>query len=40
VELTDPSPPLGALRYVVVAVDGAGNESVAVDCTVVMGAEP
>ncbi len=40
VELTDPSPPLGALRYVVVAVDSAGNESVAVDCTVVMGAEP
>ncbi len=39
-EVTDPSPPLGALRYVVVAVDSAGNESVAVDCTVVMGAEP
>ena len=40
VELTDPSPPLGALRYVVVAVDSAGNQSVAVDCTVVMGAVP
>ena len=40
VELTDPSPPLGALRYMVVAVDGAGNESAAADCTVVMGAEP
>ena len=40
VELIDPSPPLGALRYVVVAVDSVGNESVAVDCTVVMGAEP
>jgi hypothetical protein len=39
-ELIDPSPPLGALRYVVVAVDSAGNESVAVDCTVVMGAVP
>jgi predicted small lipoprotein YifL len=40
VELTDPSPPLGALRYMVVAVDSAGNESAAADCTVVMGAEP
>lgn len=40
VELSDPSPPLGALRYVVVAVDSAGNESAAADCTVVMGAEP
>ena len=40
VELTDPSPPLGALRYVVVAVDGVGNESAAADCTVVMGAVP
>jgi predicted small lipoprotein YifL len=40
VELTDPSPPLGALRYTVVAVDTAGNESVEADCTVVMGAEP
>ena len=39
-ELIDPSPPLGALRYVVVAVDNAGNESVAVDCAVVMGAVP
>ena len=40
VELIDESPPLGALRYVVVAVDGAGNESVGADCTVVMGAVP
>jgi hypothetical protein len=40
IELTDPSPPLGALRYTVVAVDSAGNESVEADCTVVMGAEP
>jgi len=40
VELTDPSPPLGALRYMVVAVDSAGNESIEAECTVVMGAEP
>ena len=40
VELTDPSPPLGALRYIVVSVDSTGNESAAADCTVVMGAEP
>jgi hypothetical protein len=40
IELTDTSPPLGELQYLVVAVDGAGNRSEAASCTVVLGAEP
>jgi len=40
IELTDGSPPLGELIYLVVAIDSAGNESEPASCTVVMGAEP
>ena len=40
IELTDGSPPLGELVYLVVAKDGAGNSSEPASCTVVMGSEP
>jgi len=39
-EFTDPAPPLGELRYIVIAQDAAGNQSEAASCAVVMGAVP
>ncbi len=40
VEFTDPSPPLGPITYLVVAVDDSGNASGSSSCSVVMGAVP
>jgi hypothetical protein len=40
VEFLDETPPLGDLRYLVVAEDEAGNASDPNVCTVVMGAVP